>query len=69
MADSEKPEVLDYAPPPPPLKRRDSLEYYREPPISENIWGLGQIVIFIGCLLAAIFGLLKLVSYLIWPSP
>jgi hypothetical protein len=65
----EDPDILDYAPPPPPLKRRDSREYYREPPISENIWGVGQIVIFILCLIAAIVGILKLIGYLIWPSP
>jgi hypothetical protein len=43
MADSNDPEVLDYAPPPPPLERRDSMEYYREPPALSE-WGIGMIV-------------------------
>jgi hypothetical protein len=35
MNQSDKP-ILDYALPPPPLRRRDSLEYYREPPPMAN---------------------------------
>ena len=67
MADGNKQPVLDYAPPPPPLKRRDSLEYYREPPISENIWGIRQIVLFIICLVATLALILRLVSHLLGP--
>jgi hypothetical protein len=64
--DNERP-VLDYAPPPPPLKRRDSLEYYREPPISESIWGIRQIVIFIICLAVALFVIINFINRLFRP--
>jgi hypothetical protein len=43
---AKNPKILDYAPPPPPLKRRDSIEYYREPPATAN-WGIGMIIFWL----------------------
>jgi hypothetical protein len=63
--DPEDPKILDYATAPPPLKRRDALEYYREPPISSG-WGIGQIVIFIVCLIAGVIGFLFLLAHLLY---
>ena len=43
MPAPEEPNVLDYAPPAPPLQRRDSIEYYREPPVMAE-WGLAHLI-------------------------
>jgi hypothetical protein len=53
----EDPEILDYAPPSPPLQRRDSLEYYREPPVMAN-WTWRHLVGYVVAYVAVGFALL-----------
>lgn len=53
-----RPRVLDYALPDPPLRRRNSLEYYREPP-EISTWGVGEWAV-------AVIGLFLLVWLALW---
>ena len=64
MPTPDPPEALDYAAPLSPPKWRDSIEYYREPPISAH-WGPAQLVILAICLIAAGIGCCYLLSYLV----
>ena len=54
--------VLDYATPPPlppPLKWRDSAEYYREPPSTD--WAVALIVVSVVAVVCVILGCLGVV--------
>jgi hypothetical protein len=57
VAADAQPKILDYAPPTPapPLNRRDSVEYYREPPALAE-WGLGMIVFWVIAFIALLMG-------------
>jgi hypothetical protein len=57
----QDPNVLDYVPPPPPLKRRDSVEYYREPPRMAD-WGFRHLIGWLVAFVVVGFALVALIG-------